>query len=80
MTSILGVGGKVLAGEGGRSLCERTPGLPHAKHSQFQLVPAGSSWLHNNPSTATAEPISDAGCISEKTYLRKGKNMAEAEA
>ena len=66
----MGVGVKVLAVEqsyrGG--LCEDRPGLPHARHSQFK-TPAKQD---------TAEPLSQDGGASGKTYLRKGETLCSS--
>lgn len=42
----------------------RGQGLPHTKHSQFQLAPT-------HPLQGTAEPLSPDGDTSGKAYLRK---------
>ena len=44
------------------SLCEERLGLPHAGHSRFQPAPT-------NPPQGTAEPLSQDGSASRKTYL-----------
>lgn len=68
--SVLGLCAPVLVpglGVGGRGgLCEERPvSAPY----QTQLVPDGS----NAPPQGTAEPLSQDGGTSGKTYLRKGK-------
>ena len=53
-------------------LCEERPGLPSARHRWFQLAPT-------NPPQGTAEPLSQDGGASGKTYLRKDKMLPGSE-
>lgn len=67
---LLGVHAKVLVEGGfGDGLCEWRPG---AALCSTQQTPASST---THPLQDAAEPISQPGGISTKTYLRKGKNM-----
>jgi len=45
---------------------EERSGIPCAGHTQFQLAPV-------EPPQGTAEPLSQDGAASRKSYIRKGK-------
>ena len=50
-----------------RALCEKNPGLPHVAHSHFKTAPT-------DPPQGTAEPSSQAGGPSGKTYFKRAKS------
>jgi len=52
-------------------LCEERPGLPHARHSHFQLAPT-------DPPEGMTEPLSQDGGASGKKCLRKFKTSCSS--